>query len=68
MARNPNAPSPEPAPLPRATAAGASQVGSACPVCNVTFCTACDDLIHETLHVCPGCASKQEEDEALPGH
>jgi len=28
-----------------------------CPRCRLAVCAACDELIHETLHVCPGCAS-----------
>ena len=26
-----------------------------CPSCNQRFCFNCDELIHESLHVCPGC-------------
>lgn len=29
-----------------------------CNNCNHRFCHECDLFIHETLHVCPGCASK----------
>lgn len=28
-----------------------------CPSCCNTFCSECDNFIHESLHVCPGCAS-----------
>lgn len=28
-----------------------------CPSCSNLFCSECDNFIHESLHVCPGCAS-----------
>jgi len=27
-----------------------------CPRCKLLYCLTCDAFIHETLHVCPGCA------------
>lgn len=32
-------------------------VGSSGRGCGLAFCSECDSFIHETLHVCPGCAS-----------
>ena len=29
-----------------------------CPDCLAFLCNNCDIFIHETLHTCPGCASK----------
>jgi transcription initiation factor TFIIH subunit 2 len=28
----------------------------ACEACGEHFCIECDTFVHETLHVCPGCA------------
>ncbi len=30
-------------------------VGFECPRCREAFCAACDEFLHDTLHVCPGC-------------
>lgn len=30
-----------------------------CPACSKTFCADCDEFVHSTLHVCPGCESLQ---------
>jgi hypothetical protein len=27
-----------------------------CPLCRIAVCGACDELIHDTIHSCPGCA------------
>jgi len=29
-----------------------------CPLCNSVVCADCDLFVHETLHTCPGCASR----------
>lgn len=31
-----------------------------CKECKEMFCNDCDMFIHETLHTCPGCTSKQQ--------
>lgn len=31
--------------------------GAKCTTCNSYFCIDCDEFIHSTLHLCPGCAS-----------
>lgn len=42
------------------TGAGAPRTfGFRCPLCSQTFCSSCDELIHVTLHVCPGCELAQ---------
>ena len=42
--------------LPLAVGGGAS--GLRCPTCGEVFCAHCDELIHDTLHTCPGCAAR----------
>ena len=32
--------------------------GLRCPTCGEVFCAHCDELIHDTLHTCPGCAAR----------
>jgi len=32
-----------------------------CPKCQQVVCTECDLFIHETLHVCPGCAGRPSQ-------
>lgn len=39
------------------TALAAEQSRYVCPACRLGFCGDCDQLIHETLHNCPGCAA-----------
>ena len=34
-----------------------------CPSCEHYFCSDCDSFIHESLHVCPGCASIPTQEE-----
>ena len=31
-----------------------------CPASREHFCASCDDLVHETLHTCPGCESRAQ--------
>ena len=42
------------------SAGGAGGAGVACPRCRNVFCSACDELLHDTVHVCPGCQSGAE--------
>ena len=54
----------QPLPIRRAALTGKDEeadrpdayVGAQCPECSSLFCIECDDLVHETLHSCPGCA------------
>lgn len=35
--------------------------GFKCNACSQYFCCDCDNFIHESLHVCPGCASRPQD-------
>ncbi|XP_046390789.1 general transcription factor IIH subunit 2 isoform X2 [Ischnura elegans] len=36
------------------------KMGYRCETCFQTFCLECDLFIHDTMHVCPGCASNRQ--------
>lgn len=37
------------------------KAGARCVTCKSYFCVDCDVFIHDTLHVCPGCASESKK-------
>ena len=47
-----------------------ASIGLRCSSCGSLFCEDCDELLHDSLHACPGCDGicKQERGEEDPGN
>ena len=50
--------------------AAPASLGFRCSSCGSLFCEHCDELLHDSLHACPGCDGicKQERGEEDPGN